>query len=486
MAKTLKLNQAQRIQSLQNVLIEGGLIGRATLMSKLGLQYGTDRDVYQALGYKYDLLYDDYATRYLRQDIAKAVINRPVEATWRGPLTLFESDEEEDSELEKGWKELCDRLLLKSAFVRLDKLASLGKYGVLMLGFDDTNQSDDLIRPIRAGTRELLYVKPLSEATAKIEKWEENPASERYGLPLIYNVTTTAPGGTMTGYIPVHYTRMIHVPGELLESETEGVPILQAVYNRLMDLEKLVGASAEMFWRGARPGYHGKIAEGYQLTDTVKDDLQDQIDEYENNLRRILVNEGLELSPLAMQVADPANHVEVQIQMISAVTGIPKRILIGSERGELASSEDRTNWLELIQTRRQDYAEAQIIRPFITRCAQYGILPQPKETYKVVWTDIFAPSEKERAEIGKIRASALQSYMNNPAAELIVPPDIFYEYMLGLDDDDIEHVKKIHEETKEEEAILFAKVAAAKLAKPVQPEAEGEPEEPEEPEEEAE
>ena len=32
--------------------------------------------------------------------------------------------------------------------------------------------------------------------------------------------------------------------------------------------------------------------------------------------------------------------------MISAETGIPKRILTGSERGELASSQDRDNWFE--------------------------------------------------------------------------------------------------------------------------------------------
>jgi hypothetical protein len=453
----INANQLQRIKTLENVVLQGGLLSRGSMMSRLGMQYGTDRDVYQALGYPLNLRYEDFATRYLRQDIAKAIINRPVEATWRGPVEIVETDDEKVTGLEKAWQELNTKLSLKSAFIRLDKLASLGRWGALLLGFDDASRSEDLVKPVSSGKHELLYVKPLSEISAKVYSWEENAASERYGLPLVYDVSTYSPNsqGNVSGaagmsrQIQVHNSRVIHVPGELLESEIEGTPVLQAVYNRMIDLEKLVGASAEMFWRGARPGYHGKVAEGYTLTEATKTDLQAQIDEYENNLRRILVNEGLDLTPLAMQVADPLNHLEIQLQMISACTGIPKRILVGSERGELASSEDKQSWLETIQTRRDDYAETQIIRPFIARCAQYGALPKPKKTYKVDWSDIFAASDLDKAKIGQTRASALQSYMNNPAAEIVVPPEVFYEYMLGLDEDDIEHIKKVHKASLE-------------------------------------
>ena len=454
----MNVNQAQRIQALENVVLQGGLLSRGSLMSRLGLQYGTDRNVYQALGYPTSLTYENFATSYLRQDIAKAIINRPVEATWRGPVDIVETDDEKVTGLEKAWQEMCEKLALKSAFIRLDKLASLGRWGALLLGFDDASRKEDMVNPVGSGKRELLYVKPLSEVSAKINKWEENPANARYGLPLIYDVSTYNPTSQATSsssagisqQIQVHHTRIIHVPGELHESEIEGIPVLQAVYNRLMDLEKLVGASAEMFWRGARPGYHGKIAEGYTLTETTKNDLQAQIDEYENNLRRILINEGMDLSPLAMQVADPLNHLDIQLQMISACTGIPKRILVGSERGELASSEDKQSWLETIQSRREDYAEIQIIRPFIARCEQYGALPKSKKKYAVDWSDIFAASDLDKAKVGQTRASALQSYMNNPAAEIVVPPEVFYEYMLGLDEADVEHIKKVHKASMDE------------------------------------
>lgn len=441
--KMIQINEKQ-IQTLS------ALISRAQLASRLGQQYDGNRDVYKALGYPLTLDYNKYATQYLRQDIAKAIINRPVQATWNGEINVWQSDDEEETEFEKAWKELWNKQQLKSKFARLDKLACLGQYGVLLLGLDDVSAKEAWIQPVKTGKRKLIYVKPLAEGSAKINRFVEDTANERYGQPLLYDVTVNNGEGTNSQQLQVHYSRILHVTGEQLESEIYGVPSLQAVFNRLIDLEKLVGSSAEMFWRGARPGYKGTVDKDFTMTDDAKTALQDQLDEYENNLRRFLINEGVDIEALTSQVADPRYHVAVQIQMISAVTGIPQRILVGSERGELASSEDRGIWLELIQSRRKDYVEPQILLPFIERCIQYGILPKSDIQYKVYWPDLFSPSEKERAEIGKTRAAAVQSYMNNPAAEIVIPPDVFYEYMLGLDEEDIEHIKLTHKKFMED------------------------------------
>ena len=433
------------------------LLSRAQLAIKLGQQYNDTRDLYQALGYKLSLDYTDYAAYYERNEMAKAVINRPIDATWRGNLDIIEAEEGEDTPLEKEYKELGRQLKIKQVFIRLDKLASLGNYGVLFLGFDDVNDVSVFKQPIPAGEHKLLYVKPYGQGLIEIQEYERNVKSPRYGLPIIYKLTMQLPGGNTTKNILVHYSRIIHVAGELLISEYKGVPALQVIFNRLMDLEKLVGGSAEMFWRGARPGYQGKIDPDFRLTSGAEEDLKDQIDEYEHNLRRILINQGIDLQALVMQIADPTPHVDVQIQMISAVTGIPKRILTGSERGELASSEDKSNWLNLIQARREEYAELQIVRPFVDRCIEYGALPRPKEEggYSVIWEDLFAQSDKELAEIGRTRAEALRAYTSTPTAEDVVPPESFYRYFLGLDADQIEQIKLIREASMKEEAKAF-------------------------------
>ena len=433
----------------------GALLSRAQLLSRLGSQFQGDRNIYSALGYKELLTYDDFAVRYTRQDIAKAIINRPVEATWRGDFSILESEDKNDTALEKEYKLLHERLSLKFKFIRLDKLSSLGRYGILLLGFSDTQSQDDMANPVQGSKLDLNYVKPLSESSATIASYDINSKSVRFGLPETYNITLKMPdsGGSSVPIksMLVHYSRVIHVTGELMESEVEGVPNLQVVYNRLMDIEKLVGSSAEMFWRGARPGYHGKVKEDYQLTDTMRSDLITQLDEFEHNLRRILINEGVDFEPFAMQIADPDKHLDIQIQMISAVTGIPKRILVGSERGELSSSQDKDSWLSMIQSRREDYAEGQIIRPFIDRCVAFGVLSAAKDSYSIKWPNLFALSEKENADIGKVRAEATAAYGNSPEAQIVLPPSSFLRHCLGLEQEEIDLIEMEHQTALREE-----------------------------------
>ena len=433
------------MQALQNKLQTlSTLVSRANFAAALGQQYSGERDIYQALGYPLNITYSDYNARYQRQDIAKAIIDRPVKVTWEGELSLLEGKDDKETALEKEWTRLNDELKLKSVFTRVDKLAGIGEYAVLVLGLDDVTKAEDFAKEVLPGNkRKLKYVKPFGQEHAVIDTWDENVNSERFGLPLIYKVTITDAQSNTSKDIKVHYTRIIHVIDDILESEVLGIPRLQGVFNRLMDLEKLVGGSAEMFWRGARGGYQGKVDKDFTLTATEQEDLIDQIDEYEHNLRRMLINKGITFESLQQQLADPKSSVDVQIQMISAVTGIPKRILTGSERGELSSSQDKDEWNSYVSRRRGEFAEPRIIRPFVDAGMKYGFLPQlSTEKYDIKWDDLFALSQKDQAEIGRVRATAIKEYTTNPMAEMIIPPDAFMQFILGLKEEEIELIKE--------------------------------------------
>lgn len=434
------------------------IVARAQLASQMGLQYGGDRDVYRALGYKAssEITYTDYYNYYSRLDIAAAVINRPIDATWRGGFELLESDDDNETALEKVFYDLYDKLALHPKFSRLDKLTGIGRYGLLLLGLNDTPNIQDFARPVNGSALKLLWVKPFGEGSAptNIIEYVTDSSDERYGQPLTYTITVANVSTGASQEIKVHHSRVIHVADGLLESEIEGTPRLQVVFNRLMDLEKLVGASAEMFWRGARPGYQGKLDENTFLSEAVKTELQAQIDEYEHNQRRMILNEGITWDALASQVADPEKHVLVQLQMISAVTGIPLRILLGSEVGELASSQDRNNWLDSIEGRRGEFAEPCIIRPFADRGIKQGWLPPPKKDYTVKWQDLFAMSDKEKADIGQARSLAIKNYASAPTAESIVPPKSFRTICLGLSDEENELIEEELKAAMAEEALL--------------------------------
>jgi hypothetical protein len=409
------------------------------------MQYGTDRDIYQALGYKDPLTYADYWSHYSRQDIAKAIIDRPVKATWQGQLELIESEDAEKTEFEKAWNDLNKRLKLRSLLSRVDRLTGIGRYGVLLLGLDDVKDQQGFVNPVKEdGKRQLMYIKPFGENSAKIDTPESDPSNPRYGMPKIYSIQVADVASGSSSTVRVHYSRCLHILDDHLESEVIGIPRLESVFNRLMDLEKLVGGDAEMFWRGARPGYQGVVDKDFQMTQTLKDDLITQLDEMEHNLRRYLVNEGVTLQALAQQIADPKSHFDTIISCISAVTGIPKRILMGSERGELASTQDTGEWKTYVQSRREDHAEPHIIQPFADRLIELKILPKPETgNYKVDWLDLFSISEKERVEIGKARANAVREYTTNPMAQMIVTPDEFKEYFLGYTQMQIDYSKKL-------------------------------------------
>ena len=438
-----------------NQQITGSVVGRAQLAARLGITFGGDRNLYQALGYKTELNYVDYLSKYSRQDIAKAIINRPVNATWRGDIEILESKDDEQTQLEKGWKILVRDLRLKGKLVRLDRLTCIGDYGIMLLGFNDVNDKDGMREPVQKGQgRKLLYAKPLSQANAAIKTWEKDPKHPRFGLPVIYELSLAEPGSEKTYVLQVHYSRILHTTFELLEDEVIGESALKAVFNRLDDLEKLVGGSAEMFWKGARPGYGAKVDKEFNMDAGQEEELEKQIDEYEHGLRRILMAQGMDLSSLAMQIADPDKHVDIQIQMISALTGIPKRVLTGTERGELASSQDTEAWKELIQERREEYAETKILIPLIDRLIEYGVLPEAQnkeDGYTIQWSDLFAPSEKEKSEVGKTKASALKEYASNPGAESIIPVEAFMEYFLGLGQEQINIIKEMRETAIREE-----------------------------------
>lgn len=428
------------------------LVSRANLAWRLGQQYGGDRDIYQALGYPIAIGYADRVARYARQDIAAAIIDRPVDATWSGGVLLQESTDE-DTPLEKDWSNLIKRrdLKLLSKLARLDKLTGLGEYAVLLYGFSDVRSRLDFVNPV-TGTVQLVYVRPIGEGNAQITQWESDSNSPRFGMPLMYNLSFSSDEGNNVYNISVHHSRILHVADNVLEGTVKGASRLDPVWNRLMDLEKLVGGSSEMFWRGARPGYQARMDDDTMMTKEDEEGLQAQLDEYEHHLRRFLVSKGLDLKSLDQQLADPSAQVDVQIQMISAQTGIPKRILVGSERGELASSQDQEAWAAKIENRRNNFVGPEIIRAFADTCIAHGILAPPKSEndYELLWESLYEKSDKEKAEVGEIRAKALAQYASQPTAEMLVPPDAFYRYFLGFGEPEIELITKIQEAAEEE------------------------------------
>lgn len=366
---------------------------------KFGYMFGGRRNMYDVFGWKPQPDYKDFIAKYRRQGIAKRIIDAPVDGLWSDPPEL-----EADEAFMAAWKALLTRIPVFHAIQRLDKLASLGRYAVMIVGFDD---GQSLENPVNSKEgRQVLYLQPyLGEKSVSIEKFVESERDPRFGLPELYNISTKI-DETITGVssilrvgrsFRVHHSRVIHVAEGGLETNVFGHSRLECVHNELDDITKVSGGAAETYWLAGNRGMHVNIDKEMDMDATDETNLTAELTEYQHELRRFIRTRGVEINSLGSDIADPSKAFAVLLSLISAATGIPKRVLEGTEAGQLSSQQDRANWADHQAERIYYHAEPIILMPFLSCLINAGVLPQPTNL-QVHWPDAFKMNPLERAQ----------------------------------------------------------------------------------------
>ena len=399
------------------------LVERYRFAGELALKYGDGRqtrDIYAAAGYDRAIGYGRYLERYLRQDVARRVVNVAADDSWRLPPELLDGADidtaQEDTEFVRAWLRMADnqteeaetRRGLLHYLHRLDKVSGVGRYAVLYLGLRDGAGSGDEARAGSLGDpSDLLFASVFDEASAKVVRYDNDKQSARYGRPLLYQLTERNDSGGVVTF-EAHWSRCTHVADNVLTNDLLGSPRLEGVWNRLVDLDKIAAATGEAGWRAMVPGYAFSTKDGYEL-DGYNAERTAQLDEFTHDLRRYIELNGMDVEELGGQLQDPSGAVNVILKLISAGTGIPLRKLTGSEMGQLASGQDDDNWTDVIEARQQQHVSPVIVRPVVNRLLWLGALPQPASgEYGVWWPSQRQKSQKDQAEIADRLASALQ------------------------------------------------------------------------------
>ena len=417
-----------------------------------------------------------YKDSYRREPIAKRVVEVLPKESWLATPSVFETeDPDETTPFEKDWSELPKQLdedswyeteegnPIWSYLTRVDILSGIGSYGVLLFGVDDSKELKEPVEPKKG--MKLTFLRVFDETLATIAAFETNPANPRFGKPVMYNLTFSDPrnqllSSTMGENVvthQVHYTRVLHVADNLESDEVVGTPRQRPVFNHLQNLNKLYHGSAEMYWRAAFPGlsFETHPQAGGDIEIDVEA-VKDQIEQYMNTLQRYFTTAGMTVKSLAPQVVDPTPQIDTQIEAICVEKAIPKRIFLGSERGELASSQDMRTWNGRVTFRENRYLSPKVIAPFINRVIWLGIISQPK-SFKIIWPDLNSLTELEQATVAVQRTEALSKYVMG-GVENLLNPIHFFTIVLGLTNDEATNLLEEVRATDESEMLTIPEV----------------------------
>jgi len=391
------------------------LLDRARLAARVGLQFGEKRDLYEVYGYKRLLTHTDFAGKYRRQDITKRIIDMYPRATWSTPPVITG-----DEPFNTKWDEVKDKFSVFQVLQRADRLLGFGEYSVIIIGLDD---GADLSIPVSGGDNNIIYLHPFGQSAVSIVGFEDDATNERFGKPTSYQVRDATIKDRETGksvfrrkQFLVHHSRVIHIVEDPLDNEVFSVPRMEVVYNLLEDLLKMGGGTAETYWLTANRGLQADVNPEMSFTKEEADALGDELDEYQHQLRRFIRTRGVKINSLGSDVPDPRGAFDVVMKLISGATGIPLRILLGAEAGQLASQQDRANWANRIEERRVNFADPFVLKPLFRALLSAGVIPSlPTD---IVWSDAFKMNPFERsqtsAQVARSAANLTKAMDTNP------------------------------------------------------------------------
>lgn len=399
------------------------LVSRMQAGWAMGLTFDGRRDAYAIYGYKRDLTVADYLERYERGGIAGTIVEALPHATWRGGVELIEDDDAKKlTPLEAAWDAFEEKHKVSSRLMGVDILSRLSTFAVLFIGApgevntelprgQGTTQSivflssaigDGAYRSQAASQREAIRAGTggVEWATASIASWETDDTSERFGQPKSYRVTMPAVPGADFGKTfskEVHWSRVIHVAEG---GDVFGAPALKRPWNLLDDLEKCTAGGSEAYFQRANQGRLWSIDKDVKLgagpaADAAKQQMRDEIEKFQHNITRDVRLQGVEVTSLGSDTSQFGPNADAVLTQLAGTVRMPKRILTGSEMGELASSQDRDNWRDQVNGRREMHAGPYVLQRLADRLIAFNYLPTPV-SYRPRWGTVLNLTEDER------------------------------------------------------------------------------------------
>ena len=347
--------------------------------------------------------FNDFYNLYKRNGLARAVVQRPVQKTWQSfPWLLERQEPHEETTDERRIRQALDRLSFWQKLSQADEKSRVGEYGALILRIADSKNFDQPVQGVTGGLDALVELIPVYEEQLQVSEWDTDQQSTTYGQPLMYQFNESAvesdPGKSRS--FLVHPDR-VHI-----WSDTGGVhgeSALEACLNALLDYEKVRGAGGAGFWKNAKAAPIFTADEGGVIATSAQangmtvpeflDEFDKQTDEYNRGFDTSLLLQAMKAQFPNISLPDPTPFLLGYIQEAASTIPIPTKILIGSQSGERASTEDANEWAETIKSRQEQETKPNAMR-LIRKLMDFRIFP--RHDYYLDFGDITESSMEEK------------------------------------------------------------------------------------------
>jgi hypothetical protein len=343
---------------------------------------------------------------YQRNGLAKAAVHKTATKTWEDWPKLVNDSSDRNNDSEKAVMRHLRKLRAWQKMAEADRRAMVGGYSALILRFADGRKPEQPVGPL-TGIVSLVEIVPAWAEQIVVSEWDTDVMSETYGQPKMFqfNEMELSENRQINGKVRsfmVHPSRVVIWSSD---GTVYGRSLLEAGYNDLIDMEKIKGAGGEGFWKNAKAAPVLEVDKDANLRematamgveeDGILEAMNKQVENYSKGFDNVLMVQGIQAKPMNVQLSVPESFFMVALMSYAASVEMPLKILVGSQSGERASTEDAREWAQTTNARRVNFVMP-LIEAFIERLVEANVLVGD---WAVSWSDLTKATLAEKLEL---------------------------------------------------------------------------------------
>lgn len=385
---------------------------REALIGALDTKRPTAWSVY---GYPDKLDFKHYLTAYTRMGAARGAVHRLLDGCWVDGVRIKAPGKDAETQWEVAVKASLKKIRAWHKLRDLDRRQMIGRFAAMIYRVRDGKA---LREPMERAS-ELVDLIPVDEGQIKVTLWDAEPTSARYMQPLMWQYRARSHGATDTQGQPnewqdVHWSRVqVFAEGVAGANFFDGLPLLEAGFNALVDIEKIGGGSAEGYLKNASRTLVFEYEKDAQVQamggaggQSVRDAHNEMVKGINRNTDAAIAVKGGTASALQTSFPTPKEAFDIAAQTFAASVQIPSTILFGQQTGRLASDEDRKDFNDRIASRRYNELTP-MLEELVTRMQAAGVFPAGD--FEIEWPALGVPTEGERIDLVSKMASAVKT-----------------------------------------------------------------------------